>query len=60
MLPPLARLLPIPQLFMAVAVAACLFMVVAMLGPTAGAVADVDHRRAASTESAPVVDGPVP
>lgn len=60
MLPSLARLLPVPHLFMAVSIAACLFMVVAMLGPTAGAAADVNHLRAVSSESDPVVDGSMP
>jgi hypothetical protein len=50
MLPSLARVLPIPHLFMAVSVVACVVMVVAMLGPRTGAAAELDAPRAISAE----------
>ncbi|TVP66932.1 MAG: hypothetical protein EA340_11140 [Nitriliruptor sp.] len=56
MLPSLSRLLPIPHLFMATSILACLLMVAAMFGTMAGEVVDGTSVGAVSVEGDRVLD----
>jgi hypothetical protein len=52
-----SRQLPIPHLFMALSIAACLLMIASMLGPRAGSALDVTHMGAVSMEDGRAVAG---
>ncbi len=56
MLPALAHRLPIPHLFMAVSIVACLAMVAAMLGSPADVATDVPFMGAVGVEGDRVMD----